>query len=45
MASPSTLSQDVYQAEAAAKGHIWLHGPATAGICVDVYGLCHLRRS
>ena len=42
-ASPSTQSQDAYYAQAAAKSHVWVRGPVTAGVCVDVCGLCHLR--
>lgn len=28
---------------AAAQGHVWVCGPATAGVCVDVCGLCYHR--
>lgn len=24
-------------------GHVWVHGPATAGACVDVHYLCNHR--
>ena len=38
--SASTQSQDAVLAQAAAEGHVWVHGPIAAGVCVDVHGLC-----
>lgn len=29
---------------AATEGYVWIHGPAAAGVCVDVHGLCHHQR-
>lgn len=44
VASPSTQSQYVNWNLTAAKNHVWVHHPATSGVCLDVCGLCHLRR-
>ena len=43
-AIPSTRSQDVIQTQAAAKGQVWIHGPAAAGVYIDICGLCPIRR-
>lgn len=46
--SASTQSQDVIRGhgQTATEGHDWVHGPAAAGICVDVCGVaCVTSRS
>ena len=43
MTYSSTKNQDVVQASAAAKDHVFAHAPATAGDYADICGLCHLR--
>lgn len=42
MAYASTRSQDVFWAQAAAEGHVWIPGPVAAGAFVDVCGPCDL---
>ena len=37
-------SQDIIQTQATAKCQVWINGPAAAGVCIDICGLCHVRR-
>ena len=38
MAFTATWGHAGILAQAAAEGHVWVHSPAAAGVCVDLFG-------